>query len=240
MRFDMRRAAVCAGLLFSLMIPHAATAGLIPWPWGSRPKGTSKEEWYEQRASDPVGARQRFAFGKHWPPYPRPTGLSQLPSHTYHAAHYWPYPYQCDDRAIVREFSDRQINNGWVTATTLYEYHFDPNTNELSRSGVIQLRWILENAPESRRFVFVQSATNNDVSQQRLMNVQTEATNLVGKGNVPPVMLRVTSPLGRPALEVDRIRRLEIDTLPTPRISDPLGATSSAAGGAGGAGATGP
>ncbi len=162
--------------------------------------------------------------GKYWPPFPRPTGRGQLPVHTYHAQHYWPFPYQCQDRSIVREISNRQISNGWVVATTLYDYHFEPDSQELNRSGIMRLRWILKHTPESRRFVFVQATTSNEGSQSRLSNAQKEAVSLVGDGNLPPVMLRVTTPLGRPALEVDRIRRSEIDTLPTPRIENPLGA----------------
>jgi hypothetical protein len=32
-------------------------------------------------------------------------------------------------------------------------------------------------------------------------------------------MLRVTSPVGRPAVEIDMIRRAEMSTIPNPRIT---------------------
>lgn len=229
MCLDRRHSAILTALLITVLVPQFANAG-IRWPWGKRPKGISKQQYYSNRSGDPVGARQRLFHGKYWPPYPRPTGPPQLPGHKYHAAHYWPYPYQCQDRHIVREISKRQINNGWVVATTLYDYHFDADSHELNRAGVMRLRWILKHAPESRRFAFVQAATSNDASQSRLTYVQNEATAMVGDGNIPPIMLRVTTPLGRPALEVDRIRRAEIDTQPSPRISNPLGAPAGGGG----------
>ncbi len=201
--------------------------GLIPWPWlqsnryrsWKQERDQQKAAWYAERSNDPVGARQYYYKGKEWPPYPRPQGLSQVPTHIYHAAHYWPYPYVCEDREIVRQMDLAQEEAGWVSETTLYDYHFEPDAQQLNKSGVLHVRWILENAPVHRRTVYVQAADNNVSSQLRLANVQAELTELVPSGSVPPVILRVTRTLGRPADEVDKIQRSDINTLPAPRIS---------------------
>jgi hypothetical protein len=178
--------------------------------------------WWQMRAQDPEGARQVEIAGKYWPPQPRPVGPPQLPVHQYYAAHYWPYPWVCEDRHYVRSLSQLQTNNGWVTMTTLYDYHFDPDTETLNKAGRLQLRWILENAPTSHRFCFVQATTNNERSQLRLASVQHESSTMVGADNMPPILLRLASPLSRPALEVDMIRRRELETMFKPRISDPI------------------
>ena len=233
--------------LGALLLPVTASAeGWIPWPWKSSAKyRTWKQErddqrasYYTERAEDPVGARQYEYKGKEWPPYQRPTGPAQVPTHIYHAAHYWPHPYVCQDRQSVREFVHIQEEAGWVSETTLYDYHFDRDQQALNRAGLIHLRWILENAPESRRTVFVQSGANNGASQLRMANVQSELSEIVPSGAMPPVALRVTQPLGRPAMEVDKIQRSEIDSQPVPRISPPfanggLGSTGSTQGNSG-------
>ncbi len=251
-----RRTALLLTLSLLTFVPPIAQGGVwdrVPWrgglidylPWMEREKkfdrraaqkSAEKEAWYADRATDPIGSRQRLIKGKLWPPIPRPTGRPQIPSHRYHAAHYWPYPYYCQDRAFIREFSKRQTSNGWIMATTLYNYHFDPDTDELTRSGREQLRWILENAVAQRRVAFVQTAANNQTSQARLANVTHEAAEMVGKENVPPIMLRVTRPLGRDALEVEQIRQSYLATQPPPRITSPTGGAGGGGYGGGDAG----
>ena len=93
----------------------------------SSPNGPKRgtAEYYCQRADDPVGERQKFHHGKAWPPFARPCGPEQTCVHKYHANHYWPYPYNVQDQSDVRLALQTQVNNGWCTATTLYDYHFD-------------------------------------------------------------------------------------------------------------------
>lgn len=223
-----RRWSWCGAVVCGTLIPAAVPAGIIPWPWEVKhpPKMTQhraeREAYYAQRAWEPIGARQVEKKGKLWPPFPRSTGPANLPSHLYHAAHYWPHPYNCQDREYVRTISAAQTSNGWVTMTTLYDYHFD-DAQHLNEAGRIQLRWILENAPNRHRYAFVQAGIDNANSQSRLASVKSEATLMVGADQVPPVLIRVTSPLGRPAEEVDEIRRLERKSILKPQITPPIG-----------------
>jgi hypothetical protein len=223
-----RRWSLCGAIVCGTMIPSAVPAGVIPWPWEVKypPRMTQrraeKDAYYAARAYDPIGARQIDKKGKLWPPYPRPTGPANLPSHLYHAEHYWPHPYVCQDRDFVRDLSAAQTSNGWVTMTTLYDYHFD-ETHQLNESGRMQLRWILENAPAKHRYAFVQAGIDNATSQARMSAVKIEATQLVGADQAPPVLIRMTSPLGRPAEEVDAIRRKERQSIVDPRITPPIG-----------------
>jgi hypothetical protein len=188
-------------------------------PWSS---GEDAEDWYAARSTDPPGARQRLWKGKLWPPIPRPTGRTQLPIHRYHSAHYWPHPYNCQDQEYVRALSQSQVNNGWVQATTLFDYHFDEETHQLNRSGRIQLRWILETTSPTHRRAFVQAGGSTEVSQARLESVKTEAVSMVGAENVPPVLLRIASPDGRAARELNKIHEMQEKSTPKPRITNPL------------------
>ena len=171
------------------------------------------------RAQEPVGCRQLDCKGKQWPPYPRPVGPEAPWAHIYHAEHYWPWPYICTDRQVVLDMSRVQEANGWLCETTLYDYHFNPESNELTVPGKLQLKWILENVPPSYRAVWVQQAEDPKVSQQRLTNVRTVASRLMSQNNLPTIAFRPATAPGRPAIEVDSIRRKELETIPSPRIA---------------------
>lgn len=177
------------------------------------------EEWYAMQANSPVGARQYEKKGKLWPPYPRPCGPELPCSQRYHAAHYWPWPYNCLDRQFVLEAAQIQEANGWLVETTLYEYHFNPDSNELTTPGKLHLQWILDSVPAAYRSVWVQQDEDPAVGQQRLNNVRAVANRLVSEANVPPIALRSATAPSRPAIEVDTIRRHELETIPTPRVA---------------------
>ena len=236
-----RRWSLCGAIACGTFFPSAgcASAGIIPWPWREKhpPKMTAeraeREAYYAARACEPVSSKQFEKHGKLWPPYPRPAGPANLPSHIYHAAHYWPWPYVCQDRQSVREHEEILEEAGWVSETTLYDYHFDNDQHTLNRAGLIHLRWILQNAPENRRTVYVQAGSSNGQSQMRATNVTEELTEMIPVGSIPPVVLRVTTPLGRPASEVDKIQRSQTESTPKPRITPPF-----SAGGLGDGGAT--
>ena len=223
-----RRWSLCGAIVCGALFPSAGCAGIIPWPWHEKhpPKMTQqraeREAYYASRAGEPIGAKQVEKHGKLWPPFPRATGPANLPSHIYHAEHYWPHPYNCQDRDYVNSLSAAQTNNGWVMMTTLYEYHFD-ETQHLNAAGRLQVRWILENAPAKHRYAFVQAGNDRAGSEARLAAVKKEALELVGEEQVPPVLIRVTSPLGRPAQEVDSIRELELKSILKPQITPPIG-----------------
>lgn len=187
---------------------------------GSDPAAEAySDEWYAREAARPIGARQVRHMGKYWPPYPRPVGEKPQLSHRYHAAHYWPHPYNCVDRSYVQEITARQVGNGWRTATTLYHYYFDPETQELTDAGRRQLQWILHHAPANYRHVWVQTAGQSDISQQRLSSVQQVCEEMLHEEQqMPPVALRNALPAGRPADEIVNIRRRELDTMPEPRV----------------------
>ncbi|MCH8829973.1 MAG: hypothetical protein IID45_10395 [Planctomycetes bacterium] len=184
------------------------------------------DEWYAQAASRPEGARQKNKYGKLWPPYPRPTGEGQECIHRFHGAHYWPHPYNCWDREHLRQISDIQTANGWTRETTLYDYHFD-DKNTLNHSGLLHLKWILQTIPKNRRFVWVQTADDREISKTRLQDVKATATAMIGEKNLPPILLRISQPLGRPTREVDLIFTLEMKSFPSPRIQYTTNSTES-------------
>ncbi len=205
-----------AGVMTTIML--TGCTALNRDPGDPKPPRWLSEDYYESRADLPVGARQKHKHGRAWPPYARPIGKDQTCLHRYHAAHYWPHPYNCHDQESVFAFTQTHVDNGWILQTTLYEYHFNEETSELNHAGLTHLRWILESAPEQYRSVWVQTGPNRTISDLRLNAVQVASAEMVGPENVPQIMLRVDSPTGRPAQLIDTQYRSFISTMPQPRI----------------------
>lgn len=186
---------------------------------------------YEIRASLPIGSRQKIWKGKVWPPRPRPTGPKPHLVHRFHATHYWPTPFIEQDRMLVESVIEQHISNGWRDASTFYNYHFDPETNELTHAGQMQIQWLLETAPANRRTFFVQTSPEAGVNEIRVTQLQQIASRLSGNGEMPAVELRNSTFYGRPAAEVDYINKAFLNSQPIPRIPNTVGSGETYGGG---------
>jgi hypothetical protein len=200
----------------------------LPVAAGDGPRWHS-EEWYEERAGEPPGTRQVYKYGKHWPPFSRPVGREQAFWQKYHTAHYWPHPYNCEDREFARSIIQQQTLLGWESATTLHDFHFHPETHRLNSAGENHLRWILTQAPVQYRTAYVARGMSEEVSLFRLAQVQEAARELSGS-DATPVFLKYDSFLGRPAIEIDTLRRLELQAIPQPRLFTISGGAASTTG----------
>ncbi len=175
--------------------------------------------WFTSKGTYPTGSRQVCKHGKLWPPYPRPIGPKEPFMHKYHRAHYWPYPYICDDRSAVRQVCDQQTTNGWANYTTLYDFHFDAETQELNQAGRMKLQWITRYCPAKYRLAYVAIGMSEQDSEIRLANVQAAAAAMAfGDLCEVPVSLRIAQSVGTPADEVFLIRGSYLLSTPVPRI----------------------
>lgn len=139
--------------------------------------------------------------------------------HKYYYAHFWPYPYYCADRTAVAAAFAQQASNGWAEMLTLYDYHFDRETPTLNRAGREHVRWILLNAPAGCDTAFVAIGRTHEESDARLASVQVAAAELVAGGPIPAFVLKYADTHGRPAVEIDLLRRAELRTQPVPRLN---------------------
>lgn len=180
----------------------------------------SKEDYY-LRGQLPIGQRQKCYKGKMWPVDPRPTGPKPHMIHRFHAAHYWPHPYDVWSRNSVNNMISMQQQKGWQDATTLYDYHFNADSNGLTDAGTLHLKWILENAPSQYRILYLQTSAQAGANDLRMAEVAQTAGRLTAGQQTPEVIFRNTTSYGRPAQEVDTIRRGELQSQPLPRITYP-------------------
>lgn len=203
------------GLACLLWAPGVGWGG---WPFTADGPRRGSAEYYEMRAGEPIGQRQRYHHGKVWPPEPRPLGKPLPWVHRYHHSIYWPHPYTAMDQADVSLVSNLQIANGWQSLCTFYPYHFDTTTHKLNSSGLRHLQWLLSNVPVEQRQAFLATAADASVNDRRLASMQESVAALLGDAQALPISLRVSTPIGRPAGEIDTIFKQRLENMDSPVI----------------------
>lgn len=209
-----------AGLAASVLTANVLSAG--------EPSAYT-DEWWAMRAQDPPGTRQVEKHGKQWPPFARPVGPKQHWVHQYHHAHYWPHPYAAEDASYVRSVWQQQACAGWIGATTLHDYHFDPGTHELNSVGRDHLTWIAQFTPAQYRTAYIAQGGSAATGQVRAGHVEAALAEIAPGCNVP-IVVRPDRFQGRPGQEIDRLREMELQAIQPPRLFT-IGGSRGAAGG---------
>lgn len=176
------------------------------------------DDHYAQYADLPIGARAVYKYGKVWPVTPRPPEPNAKIVHRYYYGHYWPHPHDCRDRAVVYTYTALQESRGWANETTLYDYHFNAETQQLTDAGALQLRMIMEDTPSKYRRAFVQTSLDAGANEARIASVKNAVARLSGGVDSLPVELRNTRAYGRSANEIDQLNKAIITSAPAPRI----------------------
>ena len=149
----------------------------------------------------------------------------------------WPEPFQSADRAAAREPWCIQTDNGWKMQNTVGTFLYDRETQKLNEAGELLVRWIVTQAPQHRRVVFVRKADTADATKARVESVQ-QAVAKYASGHVCPVVLTDTEPNGWSAQYIDSITQQFNNTIPAPRLSGG-GQMGGGSGGGGGGGSGG-
>jgi hypothetical protein len=135
----------------------------------------------------------------------------------YHRANNWPYPFVCADRMAQQQPLMQMVDNGWRRENTLGTEMFDSEGN-LTSAGVFKVKWILTQAPHSRRTVWVLKADSADMTQKRQDAVQTLARQVLPEGTLPEVLINERVPGGANGDYLDAIDRSMRSTVPPPRL----------------------
>ncbi|MEZ6055657.1 MAG: hypothetical protein R3C01_03030 [Planctomycetaceae bacterium] len=215
-----------SGLMFAVVMTAVCASHCeAGWPFEAEGPRRGSAEYYEMHADAPVGQRQKYRFGKLWPPFARPTGPKAPLVHRYHHNTYWPLPYIEDDRQSVQTIVDTQIQNGWEESMTLYDYHFDRETNELNAPGRDHLYWIMSDVPvETRQVLVATSRVDPNANNLRVNAVHEELSRIGGAQAMIPVGLRVATPHGSPASYVNSIFKYRVENMtPPPTITYTVG-----------------
>jgi len=150
----------------------------------------------------------------------------------FHKNHQWPKPFVYQDREAAIAPFEVMIHNGWKQQTMICDYHFQPDSARLTPSGESKLRWILRQAPEEHRTIYVQETASRKLTVARIDAVQQLAARQLPAGQLPAVVTTNTPADGTPAEEVDAVMRGYSKSAPAPRL--PASAASASGGGSGG------
>jgi len=139
----------------------------------------------------------------------------------------WPQPFVDWDRADAAEPFSAMVENGWRQQNLLGDYHFREGTTELTEAGRLKVRWILLEAPEQHRVIYVHRTLSEADTAARVMAVQRCAAEYHQPS--PQIVTTDISPYGWPAERIDTLNRKYQATIPDPRLpkSSGGGGTSS-------------
>ncbi len=140
----------------------------------------------------------------------------------------WPEPFLGPDRAAVHAPFCTMVSNGWRKQNLLGEYHFQPDTGELTEAGRNKVRWILTVCPEQHRLVYIHNAATKKETAARRKAVEQLIAQLAPE-NPPPVLTTSIPDEGWSAQQADLIGREYQKSIPKPRLPD----ASSQSGGSG-------
>lgn len=132
----------------------------------------------------------------------------------------WPYPYICQDIASARAPLAVQVANGWERQNLLAEHYFDPITQQLNEAGRRKVQWILLDAPEERRIVFVHRTISVDETNQRVAAVRNYMAELGPGAPMASVVVSTIPADGTSAARVDWVNRKFITVLPEPKLPE--------------------
>lgn len=121
----------------------------------------------------------------------RPAGMSHSQSfrYDYYRNKNWPRPFRATDSGAVLNYFEVQRNNGWKMQNTLGHAMFDPTTNSLTDSGRNHMRWIISQAPQDRRVVFVLVGNDQQETALRVESAQMAISEMVPVGPLPTIYL---------------------------------------------------
>ena len=150
----------------------------------------------------------------------------------WHRNNAWPEPFPTADRAATRQPFCLMVDNGWKMQNTIGTFLFDDNSHQLNTAGEHLVRWIVQQAPQHRRAVFVLKGDSPEATQIRIASVQAAVASFACEGENPPVILTMTEPSGWPASYVDQMTQQFQATIPSPRL--PAASSSGESGESGG------
>ena len=146
--------------------------------------------------------------------------LCELIGKDYCRRNSWPYPHICQDIASARAPMAMQVVNGWERQNLLADHYFDPITQQLNEAGRRKVQWILLDAPEERRIVFVHRTISVDETNQRVAAVRNYMAELGPGAPTASVAVSTIPADGTSAARVDWVNRKFITVLPEPKLPE--------------------
>jgi hypothetical protein len=135
----------------------------------------------------------------------------------YRRASDWPYPFVCADRMALQAPFAVMADNGWRREHTLGNMLFNAEGG-LTSAGMHKVKWIVTQAPHSRRAVWVLRADSGELTATRVDSVQQYIAKVLPEQPLPEVLVTDQPPPGMNGDYLDAIDRSMRSTVPPPRL----------------------
>jgi hypothetical protein len=129
----------------------------------------------------------------------------------------WPVPFRAMDANAVLTYFDVQRSNGWKLHNTLGTSMFLPD-GQLTDSGRAHTKWILTNAPQNRRVVFVLQGDSQEETAARVEATQLAISQMVPVGPLPQIYLTDRDAPGSSGVYQTAVSRAMASSIPNPRL----------------------
>ncbi len=130
----------------------------------------------------------------------------------------WPKPFIAPDRQAVRAPFAAMVSNGWRSQNMIGEHHFIENTGRLTNAGELKIEWIVKQAPEQHRVIYVFRGRTPEETASRVESVQQFAVAILPDGDLPRILQSSIPALGWPASNLDAVGRAFRSSTPNPRM----------------------
>ena len=147
-------------------------------------------------------------------------------TYDYYRNKMWPSPFTAADTRSVMAIFDQQRSNGWRLHNTLSTAMFDSKTNCLTEAGKAHVKWIVTNAPQARRVVFVLQDADQQVTSTRVESAQLAISEVLPVGPLPQIYLTDREPIGSSGVYQTAINRAMANSVPAPRLTASSGSSS--------------
>jgi hypothetical protein len=130
----------------------------------------------------------------------------------------WPQPFRgADANSVVAPFEVMR-NNGWREHNTVGSALFSTQ-HCLSEAGQLKVQWIVLQAPQSQRVVYVKSGRTSEETAARVESVQLAVSQLIPTGPLPQILVTEIEPTPSSGAYQTLVHRALVKTTPTPRLA---------------------
>jgi hypothetical protein len=141
----------------------------------------------------------------------------------FHRNNNWPATFVYADREAVHAPFAVMVHNGWRAQNTIGPYHFEEGSTDLTEAGRLKVQWILTQAPEEFRTIYVEQAESRQATAARLSAVRTLASRIVLPGEAAHVVETAIPVRGWSGESVDSMYIKYRESRPAPVLPKPQG-----------------
>jgi len=129
----------------------------------------------------------------------------------------WPQPFRgADSNSVIAPFEIMR-DNGWRENNTLGTSLFSEN-NALREAGAIKVQWIVTQAPQNQRIVYVKAGTTEQDTNARVESVQLAVSQIIPSGPLPQILVTDIEPGTSSGAYQTLVHRALVKTTPSPRL----------------------